>query len=184
VRATVRVLQPRLVWDIGCNDGRYSRIAAEHASYVVGMDADQTTVDRLYRSLAAERDRRVLPLVIDLGDPSPALGWRNLERKTLVERSRPDLVLCLAVVHHLAITRNVPLDSLLEWLSNLQSAILIEFPARDDPMVKRLLDAKRPGTHPDYDRKLFERLLRDRFTVVTATELSSTRTIYHARPRR
>jgi hypothetical protein len=184
VRATVRALRPRLVWDVGCNDGRYSRIAAEHASYTVAMDADHTTVDRLYCSLADDRESRILPLVIDIADPSPALGWRNLERKTLVERGRPELVLCLALVHHLAITRNIPLSSVLDWLWSLESVVLIEFPAREDPMVKRLLDAKRVGTHLDYDRTSFERLLMERFTVEKATELTSTRTIYHARPRR
>jgi SAM-dependent methyltransferase len=183
VRATARALQPKLVWDIGCNDGRYSRIAAEHSRHVIAMDADPTTVDGLYRSLAAEGNRSILPLVVDVADPSPALGWRNLERKTVIERGRPDLTLCLALVHHLSITRNIPLRSFLEWLRSLDSVLLVEFPAPEDPMVRRLLDAKRPGTHADYDRETFEQLLAELFTVESTIELSSTRTIYCARPR-
>jgi hypothetical protein len=183
VRATARRIQPRLVWDIGCNDGRYTRVAAESAAYALAIDADEPTVDRLYRSLSSQKERAILPLLVDIADPSPALGWRNLERKTLLERGRPELVLCLALVHHLAITRNVPLQSFAEWLRSLDTAVLVEFPAPDDPMVQRLLAAKRPGTHGDYARVTFERILEEFFTVDSAIELSPTRTLYSARPR-
>jgi ribosomal protein L11 methylase PrmA len=183
VATTARALQPRLVWDLGCNDGRYSRIAAEHAAYTLAIDADHTTMDGVYRSLAGEGIRSILPLVVDIADPSPALGWRNFERKTLAERGRPELTLCLALVHHLAITRNIPLRSFLEWLRSLDSAVLVEFPAPEDPMVRRLLEAKRTGTHDDYERGTFERLLSELFTIETATSLSSTRMVYQARPR-
>jgi hypothetical protein len=184
VRTTAQSLQPKLVWDLGCNDGRYSRIAAEHAGYTLAIDSDQTTVDRVYRSLAAEGERSIIPLVVDVADPSPALGWRNLERKTLIDRGAPDLTLCLAVVHHLAITRNIPLRSFLEWLHGLNSVVLIEFPHEDDPMVRVLLDAKRPGTHDDYSRANFERLLSELFDIGITVALSPTRTMYRARPRR
>jgi hypothetical protein len=183
VRQIASAMQPELVWDIGCNDGRFSRIVAEHANYTLALDSDRTTVERLYRSLAADGIDSILPLILDVADPSPALGWRNLERKTLPERGRPDLVLCLALVHHLSITRNVPLGGFVEWLRSLDSAALIEFPDRDDPMVRRLLEAKRDGTHDDYTRAKFEQLLAEQFTVETSTEVSSTRTIYFARPR-
>jgi hypothetical protein len=183
VRTTARELQPKLVWDLGCNDGRYSRVAAEHADYTVAIDADETTVDRVYRSLAADDRRSILPLVVDLADPSPALGWRNLERKTLGERGTPELTLCLAIVHHLAITRNIPLRSFLEWLKSLDSVVLIEFPAEDDPMVRLLLDAKRPGTHDDYSRANFEQMLPEFFIVEESVVLSDTRTMYRAHPR-
>jgi SAM-dependent methyltransferase len=183
VRQIACALEPELVWDIGCNDGRFSRIAAQHAKYTLALDADRATVERLYRSLATDGVDSILPLVVDVADPSPALGWRNVERKTLPERGRPDLILCLALVHHLSITRNVPLGSVVEWLRSLDSAALIEFPDRDDPMVQRLLEAKRDGTHDDYTRGNFEQLLGDQFTVETSTAVSPTRTIYVARPR-
>jgi SAM-dependent methyltransferase len=182
VRATAQALEPKLVWDIGCNDGRYSRIAAEYAEYTVAIDADRTTVDRVYRSLAADGERSILTLLVDVADPSPALGWRNLERKTLVDRGTPDLTLCLAIVHHLAITRNIPLRSFLEWLHSLDSVILIEFPDEHDPMVRVLLDAKRSGTHDDYSRVNFERILSEIFTVESSVALSGTRTMYLAHP--
>jgi hypothetical protein len=183
VGAVARALEPELVWDLGCNDGRYSRIAAEHARYTLAVDADQTTVERLYRELRSEGQRSILPLVMDVADPSPALGWQNLERKTLTERGTPDLTLCLALVHHLAITRNIPLASFLGWLRGLDSALVIEFPHEDDPMVRVLLEAKRPGTHDDYRRETFEEKLHEVFAVESSTSLSETRTIYHAHPR-
>jgi SAM-dependent methyltransferase len=183
VRQIACALKPELVWDIGCNDGRFSRIVAQHAKYTLALDADRATVERLYRLLAVDGVDSILPLVVDVADPSPALGWRNVERKTLPERGRPDLILCLALVHHLSITRNVPLGSVVQWLRSLDSAALIEFPDRDDPMVQRLLEAKRDGTHDDYTRDNFEQLLAEQFTVETSTAVSPTRTIYFARPR-
>ena len=97
VREVVQTREWSLVWDIGCNEGRHSRIAAENARYVVALDGDPAVVDRLYRSLAAEGSTTILPLVADVTDPSPALGWQGLERKTLDARGRPELTLCLAV---------------------------------------------------------------------------------------
>jgi hypothetical protein len=183
VETTAQALKPRLVWDLGCNEGRYARVAAKHAGYTVAIDSDHTTVDRLYCQLAAESNRSVLPLVGDVADPSPGLGWLNAERTPLVERGRPELTLCLALVHHLAITRNIPVRSFLDWLRSLGSVVLIEFPAEHDAMVRRLLDAKRPGEHNDYTRANFEKLLSDLFTVESTVVLSPSRTIYRARPR-
>ena len=170
-----------LVWDLGCNDGRYSRIAAEHARTVVAMDADAAVVDGLYRSLRGKDG--ILPLYVDVADPSPALGWRGAERRTLAERGTPDLTLFLALIHHVSISGNVPVAELLDWLRSLESTIVIEFPTPDDPLVQRLLARKRDGTHPDYERGYFERALGERFDVVSRQELSGTRVLYLARPK-
>jgi SAM-dependent methyltransferase len=176
--------RPRLVWDVGCNDGRHSRLAAAVAQHVVAMDADAVVVDRLYRTLADERDETILPLVVDVVDPSPGLGWRGLERQPLEERGRPDLTLCLALLHHVVVSGNVPVAEFLDWLHGLGGALVIEFPTRDDPMVHRLLARKRPHDHPDYDRDRFEQCLAERFDVTASEVLSSgTRVLYRARPR-
>ena len=183
VRRTARAMEPELVWDLGCNDGRFSRIAAEYAGYTIAIDEDEATVDCLYHSLATADIRSVLPLVVDIADPSPALGWRNLERKALAERGSPDLVLFLAVVHHLAITRNIPLRGILEWLRGLDSTVLVEFPDREDAMVRDLLAAKRIGTHGDYRRETFEALASEYFDIESQTDISATRTVFLVRPR-
>jgi hypothetical protein len=174
----------RLVWDLGANDGAYARVAAQSADYVLAMDVDQPTVERLYRTLRDEGERSILPLVVDVCDPSPALGWRGRERGTLADRGRPDLTLCLALVHHMAITRNVPLREVVDWLAGLGGTVVVELPLRSDPMVRRLLAGKRDGAHEDYDRAGFERCLHDAFVVDRELELpSGQRVLYEARPR-
>jgi len=183
VRRVVGARERSLVWDLGCNDGHYSRIASETASFTVAVDSDPTVVDMLYRSLEEEGSRSILPLVVDLSNPSPALGWRNRERRTLVERGRPDLVLCLALVHHLSISGNVPLREIVDWLESLRAEVVFEFVDRDDPMVQRLLAAKRSDAHPDYTRTELEEILHARLDVVERLEASPTRVLYHARPR-
>lgn len=176
--------QPRLVWDLGCNDGHHARIAAETADYVVAVDADALVVDRLYEALKSEGATTILPLTMNLVDPSPGLGWRGVERRPLLGRGRPDLALCLALVHHVVIGGNVPVKEFLDWLRELQAAIVIEFPTPEDPMVQRLLTRKRPHDHPDYRQDWFEHCLQERFDVVKSELLSSgTRALYHARPK-
>ena len=185
VRRAVHRRPRSLVWDLGANDGRYSRIASEAAAYTVALDADHGVVERLYLALAAEGAETILPLVGDLADPSPGLGWRGSERLPLGRRGAPDLVLALALVHHLVIGRTIPLHGLVDWFAGLGSELVVEFPDREDEMVRRLLSRKREGTHPDYTRADFEAALRSRFEMVESTELpSGTRALYHAAPRR
>jgi hypothetical protein len=172
-----------LVWDIGANNGRYSRIAAEGARTVLAIDADQGPVELLYRDLRAEGDERILTLAMNLADPSPGLGWRGLERRALPDRGKPELVLALALIHHVAITANVPVREFVDWLASLGSALVIEFP-REDPMVRKLLTAKREGLHPDYELDYFERTLAEAFEVERSERLESgTRVLYFARPK-
>jgi hypothetical protein len=182
VRAAASARPRKLVWDLGCNEGTYTRIAAEHAESAVALDIDQLTVDQLYRRLRDEGNTKILPLTMNLADPSPGLGWRGLERKTIPQRGNPDLVLALALVHHVVITSNVPLAEFVGWLASLGCDLVIEFPTRDDVMVKRLLSGKRPDAHGDYELENFERILGERFTIERRQELSSgTRVIFHAR---
>jgi ribosomal protein L11 methylase PrmA len=179
VRAAAARRPGGLTWDLGCNDGTYSRVAAEHSDLVVALDADHATVDGLYRALDGSRD--ILPLVMSVTDPSPDLGWRGRERASLEHRGTPDLVLALALVHHVVIAGNVPVTEFLDWLRSLDSALVIEFPDREDPMVQRLLSGKTATANPDYDREPFERALGERFRV-ERTERLGTRTLYEAHP--
>ena len=173
-----------LVWDLGCNDGAFSRICAEHADYVLAVDSDPAPVEILYRRLREENRSDILPLTLDLTDASPGLGWRGRERRRLEERGAPDLVLCLALLHHVSITGNVPVAEYVDWLRSLEASVVIEFVRREDPMAKQLLAAKREDTHPDYDEAFFERCLGEAFEIERREELpSGTRVLYHARPR-
>ena len=182
VRAAAGRHENGLVWDLGCNDGTYSRVAAEHAATVVAVDADHATIDGLYRALREEGRTDILPLVMSITDPSPDLGWRGLERARPERRGTPDLVLALALIHHVVITGNVPVRDFLDWLRSLDSALVIEFPDREDAMVQRLLAGKTDKANPDYERETFERALGKRFEVERTERLAS-RTLYEARPR-
>ncbi len=184
-RAVGEVGQPDLVLDLGANDGHFSRVAlGAGAGYVVAVDSDDVVVDRLYRDLRDAGESRVLPLVLDLSDPSPGIGWRSRERPSFVDRVRPDLTLCLAVVHHLALSNNVPLDDIVEFLADFGSPLVVEFPHRNDEMATRLLSRKRSGLFDSYDVANWERALSSRFTLRdTAVLPSGTRTLYRADPR-
>src|SRR5215213_2274702 len=174
----------KLVFDLGGNDGTYSRVAAGHADYVVCADGDDLVLDGLYRSLRQEGNRQILPAYLDLSDPSPGLGWRGRERAAFFDRARPDAVLALALLHHLAITGNVPLAELVDWLHSLGARLVVEFVDPADPMADRLLANKPPGMHGDYRREVFECLLEARFDIVDRAEYpSGTRTLYHVTPR-
>ena len=168
------------VWDVGCNTGTYSRLASEHADQVLALDADLVVIERLYQTLKQSGDSTILPLVADTADPSPGLGWRGLERRPLIDRSSPDLVLCLALVHHLVIGRNIPLVELVEWLAGLESDLVIEYVGHADPMVRRLL-RHREGQTFDYSADALETALSRWYgSVDTETLPSGTRTLYHA----
>ena len=183
VRESAGLRRRRLLWDVGCNDGRYTRIAAAEADYTVAVDADAAVVEALYRALRAEGSETILPLIGNVADPSPGLGWRGQERRPLPERGRPDLTLCLALVHHVSLSGNVPVRAFLDWLADLGTEVVIEFPTRDDPMVRRLLDRKGPGANPDYETDAFERALEERWRVERREALpSGTRILYRAAP--
>src|SRR5262249_7000835 len=152
-----------VAWDLGCNDGTYSRIAAESSDYVLAVDVDDLVVDRLYRALRDEGVGNILPLVVDLADPSPGLGWRNRERRPFDQREQPDVVLALALVHHLAIGSNIPLPEIVDWFRSLGAEIVVEFVHREDPLAQHLLANKPPYTHDDYTLETWEKVVGAQF---------------------
>jgi hypothetical protein len=181
VRDAVASAPRKQVWDIGCNDGVFSRIASAHADYVVAMDADPLVVDRLYNTLKAENNDKILPLYVDLTDSGGGVGWRGQERPGVFHRGNPDIVMALAVIHHMAITFNVPIASQLDMFRDLSPELIIEMPHADDPMVRKLLQNKRDGIHDDFNLDNFERLLMERFDIKSKMLLAGgTRTIFHA----
>lgn len=183
VRRAAAARRWALVWDIGANTGAFSRIAADHADYVVAMDADELAVERMYLSLREQNDSRILPLVINLADSSPALGWRGMERKSLTQRQPPQLTLCLALIHHIVIGANIPLTEFLDWLAELNSALIIEFISKQDPMVQQLLRNK-DDVYDDYDPTIFEDSLA-RAHVITDKQIlgNGARMLYFAQPK-
>lgn len=185
VREAVGTRRWRLVWDLGANTGDFSRIAAENAEYVVSFDADRLAVERTYEAgRRAGGAANVLPLVCDLADPSPSQGWRGQERKDLPARGRPELILCLALVHHLVIGANIRLPDFLDWLRRLGPFLVIELVDREDPMVQRLLRHRDRELYDDYDRSRFETELAAGFEILQRRELAGGRRIlYFAKAR-
>jgi len=174
--------RPRLVFDLGSNRGEYALVASRHAEMVVAMDADPDVVELLYARVR-DADSRILPLVMDLRNPSPDQGWDERERAGLTSRGRADVVLALALVHHLRMSGNIPLRLFVRWLARLGRRCIVEFVPKTDPQARRLL-AWRDDVYDDYEAAAFEATLRERFVIEERYELpGSTRVLYSARAR-
>jgi hypothetical protein len=155
----------RVVWDLGANVGMYSAVAAEAGCSVLAFDQDAGSVEHHWRNLSADQRASVLPLVMDLSNPSPALGWALEERRSLIERGPADLVMALALVHHLAIGNNVPLPMIASLFGRLGRKAIVEFVPKEDPMTQRLL-AARPDIFPDYTLDRFRAAFQASFRIL------------------
>jgi ribosomal protein L11 methylase PrmA len=174
---------PRVVWDLGCNSGEYSEIALRHgAGAVIGLEPDPGALNAAY-ARATEKGLDFLPLSVDLTNPPPSMGWRQGERLGLAERRNADVVLCLALLHHLVIGRNLPLAEVLDWLLSLAPSGVIEFVPKADPMAAQLLTWK-PNVAPDYELETFAAMLGARARVERReTVTASGRTLFaYSRP--
>ena len=148
-----------VVWDLGANNGRYSAIAAGLGRHVVSWDIDPAAVEQHHRALKQKGETRITPLLIDLADPSPAMGWALSERTSLVERSNADVLMGLALVHHLAIGRNVPLPMVASFFAELAPDLILEWVPRGDVMVEKLLSGRKDifdGYHEEGFQAAFE----------------------------
>jgi hypothetical protein len=171
------------VWDLGSNTGRFSRIAADLGRRVVAFDIDPGAAELHYRAIRKERLDSILPLVGDLANPSPGLGWAGAERASLAERANADVTLALALVHHLAIGRNVPLADIARWFGRLAPDAIVEFVPKEDPMVRFLLSS-REDVFADYTIEGFRAAMGTVFDTVSETPLAeSPRTMFHLRRR-
>lgn len=169
----------RRLLDLGCNTGEYSNAAiGAGADQIIGIDFDCGAID-----VATRKARRYAwPaqfLYYDIANPSPNLGWRYEESMTLEKRlGSLDGVFCFALIHHLVIGRNIPIEEFIRWVCGLCAKGLIEFVPKTDPMVQRLLRHREDIFH-DYDQEHFERILNERCTHVTSYAMQATnRTIY------
>ena len=180
VRAALRRFAPATVLDIGCNTGRYSLMAAENGARVVAIDADPVVVGRTWRE-ALRRGADILPLVVDVARPTPAIGWRNGECPSFLARAggRFKAVFALALLHHLMVTERIPLAEVMALLAKLTTGIaVVEFVAPDDPNFIRLCRG-REALYGDLTEAAFVDACRDRFTIVERQPLQSgTRTLF------
>ena len=183
VREALTTIGGTRAWDLGANTGRYSRIAADAGYRLVALDVDPAAVERAYRALRAEGREDILPLLADITDPSPALGWGSAERAGLLERIEGDVILALALVHHLAIGANVPLAMIAALFARLAPNAIVEFVPKQDAMVQRLL-ASRRDVFPDYGIEGFRSAFGVHYDIVAETAIEgSARTLFHLRRR-
>lgn len=167
-----------VVWDLGANVGTYSDLAAGPGRQVIAFDQDPAVVELHWRSLSPERRASVLPLVNDLTNPSPALGWGHAERRSMLERGPADVAMALALVHHLAIGNNVPLPRIAELLARAGRRVVVEFVPKEDPMVQQLLAGRR-DIFDQYSLEAFRAALGDWFvTMDEASVTDSLRTMF------
>lgn len=151
----IQEVGPKMVWDLGANTGLFSRLASREGIPTVSFDVDPAAVEKNYLDLKDRRDKNLLPLALDLTNPSPAIGWNNNERESLSQRAAPDLVIALALIHHLAISNNLPFEQIAAYFSSLAPWLVIEFVPKPDSQVQRLL-ASRQDIFPRYTPEGFE----------------------------
>ncbi len=177
-------LTPDTVWDLGANRGELTRLAAARGAFTVGFELDPSVVEASYQLSKKQKDTRYLSLQMDVANPSPSLGWMHRERDSLVERGPAELVLALALVHHLAIGNNVPLPQVAEMFARLGKHLVIEFVPKEDPQVRRML-ATREDIFHDYTVDGFEAAFGHFFDTLERRSLrDSLRTLYLMRRRR
>ncbi|MCP3887524.1 MAG: class I SAM-dependent methyltransferase [Desulfobulbaceae bacterium] len=153
-----------IIWDIGCNTGIFSRICSQHCNRVVSIDGDHDAVEQLYLEKRKNGNSNILPLVMDLANLSPGQGWDGNERQAFDRRKKPDLVLCLAMIHHIRFSSNIPNLLFLRWLSSLKADVVLEFVSREDEMVVKLLTNKKEQ-YADYNLEQFISEANQFFTI-------------------
>jgi hypothetical protein len=166
-------VQPRTVWDLGANTGLFSRQASDRDIFTVAWDIDPGAVEQNYRQVVARKERHLLPLVLDLTNPSPGIGWNNQERMALLERGPADAVFALALIHHLAIGNNVPLSRLADFFKGAGRNLMIEFVPKADSQVQLLL-ASREDIFPDYTVAAFEAAFSRHFEIRETVDVQDT----------
>ena len=171
-------INPTILWDMGANTGVFSRLAAAKGIYTVSMDYDHNCVEMNYLQNKERGEQKLLPLVVDLSQPTPAIGWANEERQRLDQRGRADAVLALALIHHIAIANNVPLLKIASYFSQLCNFLIIEFITKDDSQVKRLLSSRK-DIFTSYNIEGFEESFSQYFTIESRFPIADTaRTVY------
>lgn len=178
VQSMAQQVAPATAWDLGANDGRYSRHISATGAFTIAFDVDPVAVEKNWHQVTQENDVTLLPLLSDLTNPSPGIGWATEERKSLTHRGPVDLLVALALVHHLAIANNVPLPMIAEYFARLGKWLIIEFVPKEDSQVQRLL-ASREDIFHHYTEPDFEAAFKTRFDIVRREKVQdSARVMY------
>ena len=183
VGAAIDRLAPATVWDLGANDGTFSRLASERGIRTVAFDVDPVAVEKNYRRVVERGERHLLPLLLDLTNPTARSGWAHEERESFADRGPADLVLALALVHHLAIANNVPLPRIAEFFARIARALVIEFVPKGDSQLQRMLST-RDDIFDHYTRQDFEAAFDAWFTLEQVTPVRDAERVMYLMTRR
>lgn len=178
VRDMVAALRPKSLWDIGGNDGHFSRTLVDLTERIVCLDIDPVAVAKNYRTCRQQGIKSLLPLVQDLCNPSPGIGFANKERAPLLKREKPDLVIALALIHHIAISNNVPFGDFARLLSELTNHLVIEFVGKEDSQVQRLL-VNRQDIFDSYTEDGFAKAFGTFFDIVERKPITDTHRVLY-----
>ncbi|NTV31104.1 class I SAM-dependent methyltransferase [candidate division WWE3 bacterium] len=171
-------IEPGCVWDIGGNTGVFSLLAAEHHSLVLSSDIDPLAIDRMYSYIQKQHVQNVACFISDITNPSPGIGWMNKERSPLYERVSVDTILALALIHHLAISNNLPFDQIAYQFSLIAPQLIIEFVPKEDTQVQRLLTTRK-DIFNQYSQESFEESFGKFYTISQSVAIPGTvRTLY------
>jgi len=171
-------IHPELVWDVGANNGEFSRAFSDNNIEVISLDSDPNCVDETYLTARRTNDQFLHPLLFNIIDPSPDLGWANEERRSFFKRSKPDLIVAFAIIHHLSISQNIGFDLIAKLFSATGTYLLIEFLEQDDPRVLELLMFKE-NKQNDYSRMNFEKSFSNHYQILERYQTESkSRVVY------
>lgn len=168
----------KTLWDLGANTGEFSRLASKKGINTIAFDIDPSAVEKNYLISKNDNYDNILPLICDLTNPSPDIGWNNTERKSLKNRGPVDCAMALALIHHLAISNNLPLSMIAGFFSEICNYLIIEFVPKDDSKVQFLLSS-REDIFDNYDEASFEKEFSEFFDIKNKQKITgSQRTLY------
>ena len=167
-------IKPQSVIDLGANEGIFSQIASQTGAYTIACDVDPFVVEEVYLKAKNDKNKFLLPLIIDLTNPSPSLGWENKERKSFIERAKVDCIFALALIHHLAISNNLPLSLISQYFARLGKYLIIEFVPKQDSNVQILLQ-NRKDIFDEYSKEVFEKVFCNHFQIIERKKIKESK---------
>jgi hypothetical protein len=176
-------IKPNLTWDLGANTGVFSRLVSQAGGFTVAYDVDPAAVEQNYRQVKVDKDPFLLPLLVDLTNPSPSIGWNNDERRSMIERGPVDVIMALALIHHLAISNNVPLPQLADFFFDSCHWLVIEFVPKSDSQVEKLLK-NREDIFDHYNQADFDAIFRERFKIIECINVNESERYLYLMERR